>query len=232
MDDLGNRVKRYEQASRYWLSPRQPVMIRVDGRAFHTFTRRMDRPFDQDLMDVMEYATRQTAKDMMGFKLAYTQSDEATFLITDYDRLTSQGWFDYELNKVVSLSASLFTAHFHQEIEKFIVCRGMRVGNMATFDSRAFTVPADDVPNVFVWRQRDWERNSLAMLAQANFSHKQLIGKKRQDMHDILHEIGVNWADLSPREKNGTFILRDGSTRQEKADYTMIADWILQSGEE
>lgn len=221
-DTLGDRIKRYEAAAFHQLTPRTPVMIRVDGRAFHTYTKGMERPFDHTLMDAMQYATMFTAKDMQGFRLGYTQSDEATFLITDTENLDTQGWFGYELNKIVSLSASLFTAHFYS----YMIAINHDSNSIATFDARAFNVPEDDVPNVFVWRQRDWERNSLQMLARAHFSHKELMGKRRQCMHDMLHAKGINWADLSPAEKNGTFILRDGHHVSDKADYELIRKWI------
>lgn len=217
-DDLGDRIKRYENAYKHRMTPRSPVVIRVDGRAFHTYTRGMNKPFDRLFMQSMREATAATASELSGFKLAYTQSDEANFLIADTDRHTTQGWFDYELNKIVSISASAFTYHFNRSM--------METGRPALFDSRAFVVPADDAPNAFIWRQRDWERNSISMLAQAHFSHRELQGKKIADMHNMLHGIGINWAKLGPAEKNGTFILRDGTTREEKADYTMIAEWL------
>lgn len=244
-DALGARIKRYERAGAQVFPPRQPLIIRVDGRAFHTYTRGMAKPFDHQLMKSMVYATKQTAKDMMGFKLAYTQSDEATFLITDFDQLESQGWFGYEANKVISLSASLFTAHFNMAMHKN--WGGFFDSLPATFDSRAFVVPMADVPNVFLWRQKDWYRNSVQMLGQAHFSHKQLNAKKLADIHDMLHAKGVNWAtDLSDAEKNGTFIRRvvrqyEGDNQvngfapyyrtvfdavSEKADYTKINQWI------
>lgn len=221
-DALGDRIKRYEQAYNQTLTPRMPVIIRVDGRAFHTLTRNMNRPFDYTFMATMVKAAIDTSRDMQGFKLGYTQSDECSFLLTDYDALDTQGWFGYELNKVVSLAASTFTAYFNQ------AWPGLReqVGRVATFDARAFNVPPDDVPNVFIWRQRDWERNSLQMLARHLFSHKELHGKGRREMHDMLHDRGVNWADLSGREKNGTWILRDGDIACEKWTYPEIADVI------
>lgn len=220
-DSLGDRIKRYEAASKYTLPPRTCLIIRVDGRAFHTYTRGCERPFDQAIMDAMTQAMKRTAQEIMGFKLAYTQSDEATFMLTDFDRLTTQGWFGYDLNKIVSISASLFTAHFNQAHK----------GGVAVFDSRVFTVPIDDAPNVFLWRQRDWERNSVHMLARSHFSHKQIVGLKRPQLHDLLMSEGVNWSNLSGREKNGTFLLRDGSMRSEKADYGTLAGWIQQGFE-
>jgi tRNA(His) 5'-end guanylyltransferase len=219
MDSLGDRIKRYEHASNYALTPRSSMVIRVDGKAFHTWTRGMERPFDPGFVAAMQEATRRTAAEMMGFKLAYTQSDEATFLLTDYDTLQSQGWFGYELSKVVSVSASLFTAHFNWVLTN-------PAGTPAFFDSRAFIVPADDVPNVFVWRQRDWERNSLQMLARAYFSHRQLHGKGSSQVHEMLHDVGVNWADLPPHLKNGTFVLPDGRMVAQRMGYEDIRELI------
>lgn len=226
-DTLGDRVKRYESAYNQALTPRTPVVIRVDGRSFHTFTKGFERPFDGDLMDAMSSATQNTAREMQGFKLAYVQSDEATFVITDTDKLDSQGWFGYELNKIVSLTASTFTAHFNDFMRRWNI-----TAKLATFDARAFNVPADDVPNVFIWRQRDWERNSLQMLARAHYSDHELYGKKRADMHNMLHAKGINWADLEPRQKNGTFIKGRGQflTRWwDRADYAQIQAWIEES---
>ena len=109
MQSLGDRIKRYEAVSRHTLTPNTPLFIRVDGRAFHTLTKSCDKPFDFNLVDAMTHAAKETAKEMQGFKLGYVQSDEATFMLSDFDRITSEGWFGYDLNKVVSLSAALFT---------------------------------------------------------------------------------------------------------------------------
>lgn len=207
---LGDRVKRYEKVSQHQLSPRMPLFIRIDGRAFHTYTRGMDRPFDSTLESAMVYAMQKTAEDMSGFVLAYHQSDEVTFMLQDFSGFDTQGWFDYDLNKVVSMSASLFTAYFNQR---------MQTQTPATFDSRAFSVPLEDAANVFLWRQRDWERNSLQMLSRAHFSHKELHGKRRQDMHEMLHSKGVNWADLDPHLKNGTFLTGYGAFLSDRFEY-------------
>lgn len=221
-DSLGDRIKRYEAVSDPMLMPNGPLFIRVDGRAFHTWTRGMNKPYDDKLIACMVNAAIDVAADMAGFKLAYLQSDECTFMLTDTDRLESQGWFDYRLNKLVSISASAFTAHFNREAAwRFDGRRGM-----AMFDSRAFTVPWEDAPNVFVWRQKDWHRNSLSMLAQSHFSHKQLQGKKRADLHEMLHGIGVNWADESTAHKNGYFLHHGGKLTTEQLVWTEIAELI------
>lgn len=215
-DSLGDRVKRYEEAYARILVPRMPIFIRTDGRAFHSFLAGRERPFDAEFINAMRHATDDVAQEMQGFKLAYTQSDEATFMLTDFDSISSQPWFGGDHSKIVSISAALFTSAFNRRF-------GSR---SAVFDSRAFNVPREDAPNVFIWRQRDWERNSLQMLARAHFSHKQLIGKGRQDIHEMLHTVGVNWADLPAEQKNGTFVTRDGEFISQRADYEVIANLV------
>lgn len=207
---LGDRMKRYEAVTHGIATGRTPLMIRVDGRAFHTFTRGMERPFDQGLTDAMVGAAKAVVEEMQGFKAAYIQSDEATFALTDYDRVESQGWFDYDISKVISISAALMTAHF---INLF------GTSKTPVFDARAFSVPQNDVVNAFLWRAKDWERNSLQMYSRANFSHKQLHGKRRQDMHDMLHEVGKNWTtDLTLQQKNGTFLIASDGELKERHD--------------
>ena len=204
-NSIGDRMKRYERVSNHVLVRRMPVIVRVDGRAFHTFTRTFDRPFDKFIMDTMNYAAKCVLKDMQGCKLAYVQSDEASFLLTDYDTIDTQAWFDNELQKLVSISAAMMTGVFVSRCinwEVKIKCQCPPV-----FDSRAFNVPREDVANYFLWRAKDWERNSLQMYARANFSHKELHEKNSADIHEMLHSKGRNWTkDLTDRQKNGTWI--------------------------
>jgi len=198
--NLPDRMKAYEESFCRRMVIRTPLIVRVDGRAFHSFCRGMDRPFDVGLIGAMDGAAADVAGDMQGFKLGYVQSDEASFLLTDYDRLESQPWLGGVHSKIVSLSASLMTAAFNE--------RG-GFGKPAVFDGRAFNVPEADVANYFLWRARDWTRNSLAMYAQSVFSHKQLHGKNATDMHEMLHGVGKNWTmDLRERERNGCWLWR------------------------
>lgn len=215
-NSIGSRIKKYEAVSNYLLTPRSCLFIRIDGKSFHSFTRKCQKPFDKKLIDSMVEAGQATAKEMMGFKIGYLQSDECTFLLTDFDTLTTQGWFNYELNKIVSVSASLFTANFNR----------IYGSDNAIFDSRAFIVPIEDFPNVFIWRQRDWERNSIQMYARSVFSHKELKNKNHAEIHEMLHEKGYNWAKLSEQIKNGTYILKDNSKIFEKMDYEKLKGMI------
>lgn len=205
-NSLGERMKKYEAVSKFQLTPRSPVIVRIDGRAFHTFTKRCNKPFDDLLNKNMLYAASLTAKSMQGFKMAYVQSDEASFLLTDFDNINTQGWFDYSYSKIVSLSASLFTGYF---MSTLWYSMHMKELGIPSFDSRAFVVPFEDVSNYFLWRAQDWERNSLTMYCQSFFSHNQLIGKNKEDKHEMLHSIGKNWTkDVSDKFKNGTFLLK------------------------
>lgn len=222
---LGDRMKHYENRER--LSKDQAVIIRVDGKAFHTWTSKAnaDKPFDYHIIETMVKATALTAKQMQGFKLAYTQSDEATFcLIADGEK--EMGWFDYKTHKLVSLAASYFTYFFNEEYYESVSEEWHpRPCPPAFFDARAYTVPLHDVGNVFVWRQQDWERNSIQMLGQSRFSHKQLQGKSNKEVLDMLESVGVRWDELNRRNKWGTFIHNDDALCK-KFTYDEINDLL------
>lgn len=204
MKAIGDRIKaNYENRARYELTCRTPVIVRVDGRAFHTFTRGMDKPFDQHLIDSMVKAATAVGSEMQGFKAAYVQSDEASFLLTDYDTLQTGAWFGYVKSKVETISASIMTAVFNRMI---------RTKYDAVFDARAFNIPREEVVNYFLWRALDWERNSVSMYCNSYFSHKAMHAQGKANQHEMLHSIGKNWTtDLSSQQRNGTWIMADGS---------------------
>lgn len=203
-NSLGDRMKsNYELRQRRYLTRRMPVIVRVDGKAFHTFTKGFEKPFDFRLMDAMVTAASHLFGEAQGCKLAYIQSDEASFVLTDYDKLDTQGWFNYNADKIESISASCMTMAFN---------RAMRLCDrpgMAMFDARAYNVPKEEVANYFLWRAQDWHRNSITMYAQSFFSHQELHRKTCADMHEMLHGIGKNWThDLDDDIKNGIFMAR------------------------
>ena len=204
MQNIGDRIKEnYEKRDKRYLTRRMPVIVRVDGRAFHTYTRGMDKPFDSTLMMSMTVAAQFLANAMQGFKVGYVQSDEASFLLTDYDKLETDAWFGYVQNKIESISASIMTAHFNRMMKSHVDDK------TAYFDARAFNLPREEVSNYFLWRAMDWERNSVSMYARAFFSHRELNKKRKGDIHEMLYQIGKNWAtDTTPREKNGTFVFK------------------------
>lgn len=201
MRTLGDRIKEnYENRSKTYLTRRTPVIVRLDGRAFHTFTRKFDSPFSEKLSDAMIGTAKALCEDVAGARLAYVQSDEISLLLHDYNKFDTAAWYDYAIQKVVSVTASIATAHFNRLID---------VPQLAMFDSRAFNIPEEEVNNYFIWRQKDWERNSVAMLAQSMFSPKELHGCNREKMIAMCAERGEQWGNLSDRWKLGTILRHD-----------------------
>lgn len=202
-DGIGDRMKRnYEDRTRYFLPRRTYILIRIDGKAFHTYTRGLDKPYDVMFNADMDVAACYLLDESTGGQLCYVQSDEISLLLTDFAELDTQGWFDNNLQKLCSVSASLVTAKFNQ----------LRPGKAAAFDARVFSMsdPAE-VANYFVWRTRDCVRNSIAALAQSRFSCAELHGKNASQMQDMLILNGINWTDQPERSKNGRLLRRDGT---------------------
>jgi len=218
-DSLGTRMKEnYENRTRFMLPRRAYTIIRLDGKAFHTYTKGLKRPFDVGLMDDMDATAAFLCKNIMGAKFAYVQSDEISILITDFEEENTQSWFDSNIQKMVSVSASMATAKFNQlrmaratwegndvpsnldqeDIEKF---------KLAMFDARVFQVPQKiEVINYFVWRQQDATRNSISSVAQSLYSQKELFKVNTNDMQELIFQKGINWNNYTPREKRGGII--------------------------
>jgi len=223
-DDLGKRMKEfYEQVPKTRLVRRMPVAIRIDGKAFHTFTRGFKKPFDEVLMKSMQETMQYLCKNIQGVKLGYTQSDEITLILTDYDTLTTSAWFDYEVQKMCSISASMATMAFNKAFsnnatQHMINCvtdfpyndvliKARDKGAM--FDARVFNIPKEEVTNLVYWRQLDATRNSIQMVGQAYFSHKELQNKTCNMIQDMLHEQkGINWNDYEVDKKRGSCCIK------------------------
>ena len=234
-DDLGKRMKEfYEQVPKTHLVRRMPVAIRIDGKAFHTFTRGFKKPFDEILMKSMQETMQYLCKNIQGVKLGYTQSDEITLILTDYDTLTTSAWFDYEVQKMCSISASMATMAFNDFFKKNVIHWNAEVmGRLdmfedpnpadkklferynlaiekgAMFDARVFNIPKEEVTNLIYWRQLDATRNSIQMVGQANFSHNELQHKSCNMIQDMLHEQkGINWNDYEVDKKRGSCCIK------------------------
>lgn len=209
----------YENRYRFFLTRRTPVIIRIDGKAFHTYTRNLEKPFDEGLIQDMQQTTLFLCKQIQGAKLGYTQSDEISILITDYDTLTTEGWFDYNIQKIVSISASLATGIFNNlRLKRRIVNMAVGCGIydsdfnnyfLANFDSRCFNIPKEEIVNYFLVRQKDAIKNSVSMLAQSLYSHKQLEGKNSNQLQEMCFEKGCNWNDLDFSKKRGSTIIKE-----------------------
>ena len=199
-----DRMKCYENAYRTYLPKRLPVLIRIDGKAFHTYTKGMDKPFDSSLFRAMSETCKYLAKNIMGCKLAYTQSDEISLLLTNDSKLTTEAWFNNNLQKIVSISASLATAKFNELMREVAPEKPL-----ALFDARAWVVPKDEVCNYFLWRQQDATKNSILTVSQSQFSQKQLQNLNTNQLQDKLFlEKGINWNDLPTWQKRGVCIVK------------------------
>jgi len=209
-DDLGSRMKdSYEDRYRIFLPRRAYMMLRIDGKSFHSYTRKFKRPFDYDLMAMMDATALALCEEIMGARIAYVQSDEISILVTDFDKLQTQAWFGGNLQKICSVSASIATAAFNKYRVLNDEDTDLSEMDFACFDSRVFLL-ADpyEVENQFIWRQKDAEKNSIQMLARSLYSHKQLNGKSSRDMHDMIHKKGLNWNDVPTGAKRGRTIVR------------------------
>ena len=242
-DDLGNRMKIfYEEIPKTRLMRRCPVICRLDGRSFHTFTRGFKRPFDDVLIMTMQKTAKYLCENIQGCQLAYTQSDEISLLLIDYQRFETSAWFDYEIQKMCSISASMATMAFNKFLYRNIedygrdccydpdVCNygskinpgreddykrykevyRTRLFMGAMFDARVFNIPKEEITNYFYWRQLDASRNSIQMVGQANFSHKELQFKSCNDIQDMLMtQKGINWNDFPTYQKRGSCVVRN-----------------------
>jgi tRNA(His) 5'-end guanylyltransferase len=198
-------MKEYESVPRAHLTKRLPAIIRLDGKAFHTLTRKLEKPVDTRFMKVMAETAKAVAEEVQGCKLGYTQSDEISLLLTDYETIKTQGWFDYGIQKMVSVSASLATAFFNA---RYLYHFGACSPSLAVFDSRVFTLPPDEVTNYFLWRQQDAIRNSIQSFGQYNIGKKETHGVNCKDMLGMLKTRGIDWAIQPLDVRQGTLIQR------------------------
>ncbi len=211
VDDLGDRIKCYEDAFRHHLPIRMPVILRLDGKAFHTYTRGCERPFDLKLIDAMDSVALHLCKSTTTCSLAYVQSDEISLLLTPYRNIRSQPWFANNNQKMCSVSAALAASKMTVLSQNIF-----HTAREAAFDCRAFVVPREDVCNAFLWRQLDAIRNSVQMIARAHFSHKELNNKKHKEMIQMLLAKGVDVDSFPTGQRRGRCIVR--KTKMIKAE--------------
>lgn len=273
-DDLGKRMKEnYESIPKYRLMRRTPVIIRIDGKAFHTFTRGFKKPFDMVLVRSMQETMKYLCENIQGCVFGYTQSDEISLLLVDYKRFNSSAWFDNEIQKMCSISASLatlgFNNNFHNicseldpilqfydysnnmsESDKKEVEENWKRANEfgfdnledlenhcrkydhksylfdsgATFDSRVFNVPKEEVTNYFYWRQIDAIRNAIEMVGQANFSHKELHKKSCNNIKEMLKEQkNITMEDFAVDLQRGSCCYKETYTK----DDAIRTRWVI-----
>lgn len=254
---LGDRMKNnYENVNRFYLTRRMPVIIRMDMKAGHTFTRGMKKPFDDIFVKTMQETMKYLCENIQGCVLGYTQSDEISLVLTDYAELTTDAWFGNNLQKMCSVSASMatlaFNKAFNDNIVRYIdshfdtdcdVTKDLAEytkilinarNKGAMFDSRVFTIPKEEVCNYILWRQQDATRNSIQSVGQANFSDKELHKKSTKDIQDMLMtQKGINWNDYATTLKRGSCCIKadDSLTEYDEAGnicgYTQRSKWVI-----
>lgn len=257
--DLAERMKGYEKRNRYYLQRRMPVILRLDMRAGHSFTKGFERPFDEVFIKSMQNTAKYLCENIQNCKLSYQQSDEITLLLVDYDKLNTDCFFDYRVDKLCSIAASMATMAFNKFFEKYVdeyrfsKWDGISkyedgtlgyiqtllnaIEKAAMFDARCFNIPKEEVTNNFYWRQLDASRNSIQMVGQANFSHKELQNKSCNDIQDMLMtQKGINWNDFPTYQKRGSCCVRnkiviesDGvmATAQLRDTFKSENEWII-----
>lgn len=247
-DDLGHRMKEYyEQIPKTKLMRRCPVIIRIDGKAFHSFTKGFNRPFDDVLIESMQETMKYLCENIQGCVLGYHQSDEISLVLVDYQKLTSDAWFDYEVQKICSIAASMATMAFNKIFEQncieysqvvpttesgreIMTAYSKAAEKGAMFDARCFNIPKEEVTNYIYWRQLDATRNSIQMVGQANFSHKELHGKSCNQIQDMLMtQRGVNWNDFPIYQKRGSYCIKESYTTVDLGTYTGSIDAITRT---
>ncbi len=236
-DCLGDRMKKYEYCTRYYLPRRTFLMVRLDMKSGHTYCRSLTRPMDEGFIDDLNKAAQKLLRHVAGQQFAYIQSDEVSILVTDFETIQTEAWFDNNLQKIVSVTSSILTAEFN----KLRLLRNLGKPNfnsvysedgdlnlsesfhyydpgdlqditsrpLAYFDSRVWVIPErDEVANMFVWRNQDTFKNCISSYAQSKFSHKQLHGKTTEERIQMLHEVGIT--NIPEHHKWGRIVTKDG----------------------
>jgi len=217
IDQLGAYFKeQYESTTRVVLPKRTHTIIRLDGNAFHTYTRGLPKPFDETLHDDLVSSAAFLCAKISGARLAYVQSDEVSILITDAANPGTQPWFGGNVQKLTSVSASILTAKFNE-------LRNIGLGDLgeklAFFDARAFAIAdPEDVEAYFHWRRIDAWRNAVYSTARAHHSHKSLQGQGSMAQLEMIAKAGVDWDVVSDNFKHGTVIRRE--ERVEDVEFT------------
>ena len=196
---IGDRMKfNYEEAYKIRMPIRLPVIVRIDGKTFHSFTRKMERPFDEGFIESMAELTKYLCEQTHTAQIGYVQSDEISILLHNYKKLDTSPYFANEVQKIASISAGLASSWF-----------SLKYGREAVFDARCFVLPEAEVVNYFIWRQQDASRNSIAMVAQSKFSPKELHKKNTNEMQEMMFQKdGTNWNDLGTYKKRGISVIK------------------------
>lgn len=232
---FGIRMKEYEAVSKTKLMRRTPVIIRLDGKCAHSFCRNLNRPYDAIFNEALNNTMLRLTKNIQNCVFGYRQSDEISLVLIDYETLETDAWFDYTVQKLTSVAASMATLYFNQEfrqlaeeeiwlyrnslvpqsveyqekMEKYHKTLRKCIETGLMFDARAFNVPREEVTNAIYWRQKDAIRNSINMCGQYHFSHGELQSKSCEDVLKMLENKGIHWNTMPICYQRGVSCLKD-----------------------
>lgn len=206
-DDLGDRMKFYEMAEAgRMLLPLLPVCVRLDGKSFSRFTEGLERPYDSNFVDLMNYVTKQLVEETNAC-IGYTQSDEISLVLYS-STFESQIFFNGRIQKLTSVLASMATGFFNGK-KRDIWLPSKEGKGPAFFDCRVWNVPnKTEAANAILWRERDASKNSIQAATRAYYSHNECFNKNTKEMNEMLFKKGVNWNDYPIFFKRGTFYQR------------------------
>jgi len=204
--NLSDRMKAFENVNRTYLPPRMPIILRIDGCHFHSYTKGLKKPWDVSIQNALTKAA-ESVMQASGAELAYIQSDEISLVLNTYKKFDTQAWFGGNVQKIASVGASVATAAFNLSIPS----------KCATFDCRCFALPKEEACNYFLWRQRDAIRNSVSSLARQHYSPKQLHKKTVENMKEmLLAEKSIDWdKNISLKNQRGWCVVKDGGIRED-----------------
>lgn len=226
-DTLKEKCEYYRSLTDYKLMPNSYVLVMVDGHCFSKLIKnKFDKPFDDLFINMMNETAMYLCENIQGAKFAYTQSDEISILITDFDTPKTDSFFSFRLCKMQSLIAAMATAKFNQmyaklandykgfDLKKF----DMKEYPTYTFDCKVWTVPnANDAYAWFLYRQTDCIKNSKAQTAQTFIPHDTLKHLNADEMINLCKETkGIDWYDYPNDRKYGRVIKKVETPPMEK----------------
>lgn len=213
---LGDRMKMYEgaEASRHFL-PTMPIVARVDGRAFHTFTNGLIRPYDERFQECM-VRTAEALLVETGAIVAYRQSDEITIVwpgVPNPERI----WFGGRAQKMCSMISSIATLEFNNAVRELLPASYAKKKPM--FDARVWQVPTElEASNVLVWREHDAIKNSTMALAIERVGHHRTLGKHTKEQLELIKSTGDDWDKYPEWARRGTYLRRVSVEQKFTAD--------------
>lgn len=244
MDTLGDRMKEYENVNRHYLTARLPIILRLDGKSFHTYTKCFKKPYDKCFLEAMQQTAKSLCQKIEGCKFAYTQSDEISLLLINYENINTEGWFGNNIQKMVSVAASMASISFYKHLTKIVDnYAATKIGEYpyidkmldtlntkeAVFDCRCFILPKEEVVNYFWWRQLDCRRNSVNAVAQHYFAPWELLHKNSDEKKRMLQEhMEISWEDDYPAYfRNGTVLFKQQFHFKNEENKDVVRNWWI-----